>query len=141
MHATLKLTRRDGILHYLWSLDLSKSFSKFKAVVRRCSSKIGILINFASFTGKQLCWILFFNKVASLQAYNFIKKTSTQVSSCEIWEIFKSIFSTEHLLWLLPSIDRVNICLFAHIVFCFVFFCTSLIEKIPLGLVLLLHKK
>ena len=141
MHATLKLTRRDGILHHLWSVDLSKSFSKFRSSCSQMFFKYRCSHKFRKFHRKTTVLDSFFNNVASLQAYNFIKKTSTQVSSCEIWEIFKSIFSTEHLLWLLPSIDRVNICLFAHIVFCFVFFCTSLIEKIPLRLVLLLHKK
>ena len=36
--------------------------------------KKGVLKNFANFTGKHLCWSLFFNKVAGLRACNFIKK-------------------------------------------------------------------
>ena len=36
--------------------------------------KKGILKNFVIFTGKQLCWGLFFIKIASLQASNSIKK-------------------------------------------------------------------
>ena len=36
------------------------------------------------------------------EACNFIKKeTPTQVFSCEFSEVFKNIFFTEHLLWLL----------------------------------------
>ena len=33
---------------------------------RRCSIKQGVLKNFIKFTGKHLCWSLFFNKVAGL---------------------------------------------------------------------------
>ena len=38
---------------------------------QRCSIKIGVLKNFAKFTGKHLCQSLFFNKVADgrLQLY------------------------------------------------------------------------
>ena len=36
--------------------------------------KKGVLKNFASFTGKHLCWSLFFNKVADLRVCNFIEK-------------------------------------------------------------------
>ena len=40
----------------------------------------------------------FFNKVVSLQAWNFIKKDSnTEVFSCEIWEIIKNTYFEEHL--------------------------------------------
>ena len=49
------------------------------------------------FPGKQLCWSLFFNKVAG-KACNFIKKeTPTQVFSCEYCEIFKKTNFKEHL--------------------------------------------
>ena len=36
--------------------------------------KKGALKNFPILTGKHLPWTLFFNKVADLQVYNFIKK-------------------------------------------------------------------
>ena len=54
---------------------------------------VGVLKNFANFTGKHLCW--------SLQLYQ--KETSTQVFSCEICEIFNSTFfkRTPPLRWLL----------------------------------------
>ena len=41
----------------------------------------------AKFTGKHLCWSLFF----------FKKKTPTEVFSSEFSSIFKNIFFTEHL--------------------------------------------
>ena len=45
--------------------------------------KKGVLKNFANFTGKHLCWSLFFNKVASPQA-------PTQMCSCEISKILRT---------------------------------------------------
>ena len=39
-----------------------------------CSMKKFLLKNFAIFTGKQLCLETLFNKVAGLQACNFIEK-------------------------------------------------------------------
>ena len=47
----------------------------------RCSVKIGILKNFAKFTGKHLFQSLFFNK-----------ETLEQVFSCEFCEILKTTF-------------------------------------------------
>ena len=41
---------------------------------RRCSLKKAVLKDFAIFTGKHLCWSLFFKKVTTLQPCNFIKK-------------------------------------------------------------------
>ena len=38
-----------------------------EAVVQRCSVKKRVLRNFAKFTGKHLCQIIYFNKVAGLQ--------------------------------------------------------------------------
>ena len=36
--------------------------------------KKDVLKNFANFTGRHLCWSLFFNKVTGLRACSFIKK-------------------------------------------------------------------
>ena len=48
--------------------------------------------------------VIFLNKVAGLQACNFIKKeTLAQVLSCEFCEISKNTFFTEHL-WTTASI-------------------------------------
>ena len=51
--------------------------------------KIRTLKKIAKFTGKHLCQSLFFNTVAGL--------TLVQVLSCELYEIFKNNFITEHL--------------------------------------------
>ena len=40
---------------------------------------------------------LFFDKVAGLRLQLYKKETLTQVLSCEICEIFKNTFFTEHL--------------------------------------------
>ena len=45
-----------------------------KSSHRRCSVRKGLLRNFAKFTGKQLCQILFFNKVAGLRSATLLKK-------------------------------------------------------------------
>ena len=56
-----------------------------------CSIKKGVLKNFANFTGKHMCWILF-------KVCNFIKKgTPAQVISCKFCEIFKNTYFEEHL--------------------------------------------
>ena len=58
---------------------------------------------FEKFTGKQLCWSLFFKKVAGL-------RTPTQVFSCEFCEIFKNTFFTEHLHWLILILPQIVSC-------------------------------
>ena len=65
---------------------------------RRCSiQKVG-LKNFSKFTGKHQCHSLFFNKVVGLKACNYIKKESlVQVFCCEVSEIFRNSFLTEHV--------------------------------------------
>ena len=37
------------------------------------------------------------NKVAGLEACNFIREIPTQVFSCKYWEIFKSTYFEKHL--------------------------------------------
>ena len=65
------------------------SLSGSKAVAAKCF--IGILKNSAEFTGKQLCWNHFFNRIPS----QFLSQndTPTQMSSCEFCKIFKNICS------------------------------------------------
>ena len=47
---------------------------KSRSSHRRCSTKKGVLKNFAKFTGKRLCQSLYFNKVAGLRpSVNFAK--------------------------------------------------------------------
>ena len=53
----------------LSSHKISENYNEHKV-----SYKKTVLKEFAIFTGKHLCWSLFFNKSAGLQACNFIKK-------------------------------------------------------------------
>ena len=48
-------------------------------------------------TGKHLCWSLFLNKVEGLRPATILKKTLTQVISCDYYEIFKNTYFKEHL--------------------------------------------
>ena len=61
--------------------------------------KKDVLKNFAKFTGKRLYQSLFFNKVAGLMPTK--EDTLALVFSCEYCKIFKNIFFTGHLQWLL----------------------------------------
>ena len=61
----------------------------------------GVLINFAKFTGKNLCEGLFFNK-AALEALTK-KETLAQVFSCEFCEISKSTFFYRTTLVIAPE--------------------------------------
>ena len=59
----------------------------FRSSHLRCSVRIGVLRNFAKFTGKHLSQSLFFKK-----------ETLAQVFSCEFCETSKNSFFTEHFL-------------------------------------------
>ena len=63
----------------------------------RCSVKQGLLKNFANFTGKNLCWRLFLIKLQFWGSTTLLKKTPTQVLSCEICKLLKNNYFEEHL--------------------------------------------
>ena len=54
------------------------------------------LKNFTKFTGKHLCWNLFFKQICWSEACNK-KETPIQVFFCGFCKTFKNIFLTEHL--------------------------------------------
>ena len=56
--------------------------------------KIGVLKNFAIFTGKHLCWSLFFNKVLQLKSATLLKGDSN--AGVLLWILWN--FS-KHLFW------------------------------------------
>ena len=62
----LFISREIGILELLLAVAGSSH--------QRCSVRKGVLRNFAKFTGKDLCQILFFNKVASLTPATLLKE-------------------------------------------------------------------
>ena len=63
------------------------------------SVKKVIFRNFADFSVCRKTPVLqsYFNKVAGFQPASFLKKTLTQVLSCEICETFKNTYFEEHL--------------------------------------------
>ena len=61
----------------------------------KCVPEFLILLNFASFTGKHLCWSHVLIEPSGLQLY--LKVPPTQVASCKICEIFKKIYFEENL--------------------------------------------
>ena len=56
-----------------------------------------VLKNFANFTGKHLCWSLFFTRLQVFRTATLLKKAPTQLFSYEIWEILKNTCFEEHL--------------------------------------------
>ena len=74
------------------------TFSKLEKSLYRSSHptafcKEGVLKNFAKFTGKHLLQRIFLNKGCRPQVCHFIEKeTLTQAFSCELCEVFKSVF-------------------------------------------------
>ena len=62
--------------------------------------KKGVLKNYENLTGKRQCWSFFLSKVGDCRpgTCNFIEKeTPTQVFSCELGEVLKNTFFSEHL--------------------------------------------
>ena len=69
--------------------------------------RIGVLKNFAMFTGKYLCWSLFFNKYAGLKACNFFKKIlQHKFFSVKFAKFLRTPFFKEHVQWLLLEISH-----------------------------------
>ena len=57
---------------YCYNIDACKDPNDYRSSRPEVFFKKSVLRNFAKFTGKHLCQSLFFNKVAGLQACNFI---------------------------------------------------------------------
>ena len=68
----------------------------------RCSEKQSTLKSFANFTGKNVCWNIFLIKLQFWGPATLLKKTLTEVFSCEIRKIFKNNYFEEHL-WVSTS--------------------------------------
>ena len=63
---------------------------------RMCSLRKTVLESFAKPAGKLLCRSLFFNEVVGLRSSTLLKKTSTQVFSCQFCEFYKNSYLEEH---------------------------------------------
>ena len=89
----------------LYNLDLEplgpynrKPWKSQKAVVFEISS----IKHFAIFTRKHLCWGLFLIKLQAFRPATFLKRDSDV--SCGYCELYKNIFFTENLRWLLLTV-------------------------------------
>ena len=77
-------------------------YSRFRRSRSQMFFKIGGLKNFTTSTGKYLCWSLFLIKLEA--SAPVLKRTPTQVLSCEYCQIFKNRFFIKHHWWLLLKI-------------------------------------
>ena len=59
--------------------------------------KIAVLKNFAMFKGKHLSWSLFLTNLQAWRSAILLKRESSSVFSFEYCNIFKNIYSEEHL--------------------------------------------
>ena len=93
-------------------LQLLKAYSRSSRL--QMFFKTVVLKNFAIFTGKHLCGSLF-NKVAGLQACNFIKKRLQHgCFPVNIAKCLRTAFFKEHLRWLFLLKFTVQIQVFLH---------------------------
>ena len=81
---------------------------EYRSSRRRCSVKEGVLKDSANFTEKHLCWSLFLIKLQAFRPVTLLKRKPNQVFSCEICEMFKNTFFTEHIRWLLLKLYEVD---------------------------------
>ena len=70
--------------------------------------KIGCIKNFATFTGKHLCWSLFLIKLQVERSAKFFKIDSHTGVSSGSCKIFKNCFLIQHLCWLLLIVSIVK---------------------------------
>ena len=69
--------------------------------------KIGVLKHFAIFKGKQMCWSLFFNKVAGLRPAVLLKnRLQRRCFLANIDKFLRTGFYIEQLQWLLLKVGN-----------------------------------
>ena len=73
------------------------SHSYYKSSRLKVFCEKGVIKDSTKFTGKHLCWSLFFNKVADLRLATLLKK---RLQRCFSVNFAKTTFFTEHLRWL-----------------------------------------
>ena len=107
-HFQYLMTQRSFRFYYYFVWELLFDKKVFQSSCSQIFLKLGALKNFANFTGKHLCWnVFFFWRPSGLQLYQ--KETPTQVLPCEIYEIFKSIF-----FYRMPPVATSGICNVSH---------------------------
>ena len=57
----------------------------------------GVFKNFTKFTGKHLCWSLFFDKLQAWDLQFYLKWDSSTGVFLKLFEIFKNTIFTKHL--------------------------------------------
>ena len=81
----------------VWMFDPGKTLQAESNDIKKQSPRgvlwKDVLRNFRKFTGKHLCQSFFFNNVTGLRPATLLKKTLSQVFSCEFCEISKNCFS------------------------------------------------
>ena len=77
-----------------WNLKTS-DMPRYRGSHRSCSIKKAVHKKFGIFAGKNLCWILFLIKLQV--PATLLKKTPTQVYSCEYCEVFKKTYFEKQL--------------------------------------------
>ena len=80
--------------------------SEYSSIFRNCRPEVfckkGVLSNFAKFTGKHLCYSLFFHKVAGLRPATLLKKRLRhRCFPLNFAKLLRTPFLTEYLCWLL----------------------------------------
>ena len=75
--------------------------SKIRSSRQEVFSKKDVLKNLTEFTGKHLCWNLFFNKVAGFRPTTLLKQRLQHSFPVNSVKLLRTPFFTEHLQWLL----------------------------------------
>ena len=84
---------------YMFDRGRNMSLRRFRSSRQEVFCQKGVLRNFSKFTGKHLCQILFFNKVAGLRLATLLKKRLWH--RCFLVHFAEHLFFIEHLQWLL----------------------------------------
>ena len=97
--------------YYLGNHSKQKLFVSYQTFLPKVFCKKSVPRNFAKFTGKYLCQIIFFYKVDK-------KETLAEVFSGEFCEISKNTFFTEHFLTIVSEINCINLKETRNLYFC-----------------------
>ena len=87
-------------------IDVSQGpwFGPVRSIGPKMFCKKSVLKNFAKLTGKQLCQVLFFNKVAGLRPPTLLKKRLwPRCFPVNFAKFLRAPFFIEHHRWLIPS--------------------------------------
>ena len=105
LHCARKLSRFCVKISVFWNVATSIKIHcvillLFRSSHQRCSLKIGVLKNFAKFTGKHSCQSLFFNKVVGFLFKKRLWRTSFFTGDCYwLFTVWSSIFDSL-FLWI-----------------------------------------